>query len=83
MKRIEFLEKARNIHGYKYNYPSLGEKLSLKDKIEIILENERFTQTVSKHLMGKCPEKQINKRTTQDFIKESKDVWVINMTTLW
>jgi len=75
MTRMEFLEKARNIHGYKYKYPSLEEKITLKDKIEIVLEDDSFTQTVSKHLMGKCPEKQINKRTTQDFVQEAKDVW--------
>ena len=75
MTRLEFLEKARNIHGYKYKYPSLEDKITLKDKIEIILEEDLFTQTVSKHLMGKCPEKKIIKRTTQDFIQEAKDVW--------
>jgi hypothetical protein len=75
MTRLEFLEKARNIHGYKYKYPNLNDKITLKDKIEIFLEEDSFTQTVSKHLMGKCPEKQINKRSSQDFIEEGKDVW--------
>jgi len=75
MTRLEFLEKARKVHGYKYKYPSLEDKITLKNKIEIILEEDFFTQTVSKHLMGKCPEKQINKRSNQDFIEEAKDVW--------
>jgi len=75
MTRLEFLEKARNIHGYKYKYPNLNDKITLRDKIEIFLEEDSFTQTVSKHLIGKCPEKQIIKRSSQDFIEESKDVW--------
>lgn len=74
MTRLEFLEKARDIHGYKYKYPSLEEKITLKDKIEIELEDVKFVQTVSKHLMGKCPEKQSFKKTTFDFIEEVKDV---------
>lgn len=75
MTRLEFLDKARNIHGYKYKYPNLNDKITLRDKIEIFLEEDSFTQTVSKHLIGKCPEKQIIKRSSQDFIEESKDVW--------
>ena len=35
MRRLEFLEKARNTHGYKYNYLNLSEKVTLNDKIEI------------------------------------------------
>ena len=74
MTRLEFLEKARNIHGYKYKYPNLNDKITLKDKIEIELSETKFIQTVSKHLMGKCPEKQSFKKTTSDFIEEVRDV---------
>ena len=35
MKRIEFLEKAHNKHGYKYNYVDLSDKIILSDKIKI------------------------------------------------
>jgi hypothetical protein len=75
MTRLEFLEKARKVHGYKYKYPSLEDKITLKNKIEIILDDDLFTQNVSKHLMGKCPEKKINKRSTKDFILEAINVW--------
>lgn len=75
MNRLKFLEKARNIHGYKYKYPSIPEKITLKEKIEIEFEGILYSQTVSKHLLGKCPEKQILKRTNDDFISESKKIW--------
>ena len=75
MKKFEFLEKARNKHGYKYNYLNLSEKIRLSDKIQIELNGELFTQTVSKHLMGRCPEKKTDKKTTDEFIKESKRIW--------
>lgn len=75
MKKIEFLEKARNVHGYKYKYPNLSEKVILSDKIEIIFDNKIYIQTVSKHLIGRCPEKTIQKLSTNDFIIESKKIW--------
>jgi hypothetical protein len=75
MKKREFLEKARNIHGYKYNYINLSDKVTLNDKIDIEYKGEIYNQSISKHLMGRCPEKVIKKKTTEDFILESKSVW--------
>lgn len=75
MKKIEFLDRAREIHGYKYNYISLPIKLKLSDKINIELNGELYTQTVSKHLMGRCPEKNIIRKTTDEFINESIKIW--------
>lgn len=75
MKKIDFLIKARNLHGYKYNYLNLNSKVTLNDKIEIEYCGEVYTQSVSKHLMGRCPEKTIKKKTTEDFINESKKIW--------
>ena len=75
MTRLEFLEKARKSHGYKYKYPELLDKITLKDKIVVDLNGVLFTQTVSKHLMGKCPEKASYKKTTSDFISEAKCIW--------
>ena len=75
MKRLEFLEKARNTHGYKYNYLNLSEKVTLNDRIEIEYNGEIYTQSISKHLMGRCPEKSIKRKTTEDFILESKVIW--------
>ncbi len=75
MKKREFLEKARNIHGYKYNYINLSDKVTLNDKIDIEYKGEIYNQSISKHLMGRCPEKVVKKKTTEDFILESKSVW--------
>lgn len=75
MKKIEFLERARETHGYKYNYIDLPFKIKLSDKINIELNGELYLQTVSKHLMGRCPEKNTLKKTTSEFISESKKIW--------
>ena len=75
MTRFEFLEKARNIHAYKYNYLNLSNKVTLNDKIEIEYKGDIYIQSVSKHLMGRCPEKATKKKTTEEFILESKSIW--------
>lgn len=75
MKRFEFLEKARNIHGYKYNYLNISHKVTLNDKIEVEYKGEIYKQSISKHLMGRCPEKAVKKKTTEDFILEAKNIW--------
>ena len=75
MRRLEFLEKARNIHGYKYNYLNLSDKVTLNDRIEIEYNGEVYTQSISKHLMGRCPEKYVKRKTTKDFILEAKNIW--------
>ena len=75
MKRLKFLEKARNTHGYKYNYLNLSDKVTLNDRIEIEYNGDIYTQSISKHLMGRCPEKSIKRKTTEDFILESKEIW--------
>jgi very-short-patch-repair endonuclease len=75
MKKMEFLEKARNTHGYKYNYLNLSDKVTLNDRIDIEYKGEIYIQSVSKHLMGRCPEKIIKRKTTEDFILESKKIW--------
>lgn len=75
MRKIEFLERARETHGYKYNYIDLPFKIKLSDKINIELNGELYLQTVSKHLMGRCPEKKTLRKTTSEFIIESKKIW--------
>jgi len=75
MKRLEFLEKARNTHGYKYNYLNLSDKVTLNDRIEIEYNGEIYIQSISKHLMGRCPEKSIKRKTNEEFIIESKKIW--------
>lgn len=75
MRKLEFLEKARNTHGYKYNYLNLSEKVTLNDRIDIEYNGEIYNQSISKHLMGRCPEKSIKRKTTEDFILEAKEIW--------
>jgi very-short-patch-repair endonuclease len=75
MDRYEFLEKARKVHGFKYSYPLLSLKIKSNDLIDILLGDSLYTQRVVKHLMGRCPEKNTPSRTTEDFIKESKEIW--------
>lgn len=75
MTRLQFLERARAAHGYKYNYPELSEKLRLTDKIVVEYKGQHYKQSINKHLKGKSPEKAISKKTTQDFIQESKKIW--------
>ena len=75
MRKLEFLEKARNTHGYKYNYLNLSEKVTLNDRVEIEYNGEIYMQSISKHLMGRCPEKSIKRKTNEEFIIESKKIW--------
>ena len=75
MKSYEFLKKARKVHGYKYLYPTLPYKVTYKDRIDILYKDVLYEQSVSKHLIGRCPEKNTPKKTTEEFIKESKGVW--------
>ena len=74
-KKEVFLEKAKKIHGNRYDY-SLVEYISNKNKIKIICkEHGEFEQTPDKHINSKqgCPKCSVNyKLTTNDFIEKSK-----------
>lgn len=76
MTKQEFLEKARNIHGYKYEYPNLKDKVVSTDNIDILYKGELYKQKVVKHItLGRCPEKNTPTKTTEQFIKEAKNIW--------
>jgi very-short-patch-repair endonuclease len=75
MDRLKFLEKARNLYGYKYDYIDLPYKIKVSDTIKVKFDDVIYYQKVVKHLNGKCPEKTIYKKTTEEFILESKKVW--------
>lgn len=75
MNRDKFLEKSRSIHGYKYEYIDIPEKIIYDDVISIIYDGLLYKQKVKKHLIGKCPEKNTPKKDTETFIEESKLVW--------
>ncbi len=76
MQKEKFLEKSRALHGYKYNYPDLQQIVKYKDKIRIEYNDIIYEQTAGKHLLGKCPEKNTPSKTTEDFIRESKAIWL-------
>lgn len=76
MTKYEFLERAREMHGYKYQYPNLGEKILSNDTIDILYNGVLYKQKVVKHiLLGRCPEKNTPSKTTEQFIEEAKKVW--------
>ena len=75
MERLKFLEKARNLHGYKYEYLDLLDKIKTSDTIKVKFDGVVYYQKVIKHLSGRCPEKVIYKKTTEEYISECKKVW--------
>jgi len=75
MNKNEFLDKARDKHGYKYQYLNLTDKILSTDDIELEYNGAKYTQKVCKHLMGRCPEKNIPRKTTSKFIEECKNTW--------
>lgn len=77
----EFIEKAKKIHGNKYDYSKV-KYIKSKEKICIICpEHGEFWQTPNEHLMGngckKCGYKKISNKvslTTQVFIERAKKI---------
>jgi len=72
----EYIEKAKDVHGNKYDY-SIVNYINSSLKIEIICPNHgKFFQNASSHLMGKgCPVCSRNKKsTTVEFIEKAKEV---------
>ncbi|MDR0675740.1 MAG: hypothetical protein LBF97_01715 [Elusimicrobiota bacterium] len=76
-----FIQKAKEVHGDKYDY-SLVEYINSETKIKIICPiHGVFEQTPHLHIRGsgcrKCYNKKISKRlskTTEQFIKQAKEV---------
>lgn len=81
LDRYEFIWKAIQIHGYKYNYRKVDYK-NCKEKVCIICpKHGEFWQTPDKHLQGqkcpKCSNKIISEKLCNDiyyFIKKAKEV---------
>ena len=77
----EFIEKAKKIHGNKYDYSKV-KYIKSKEKICIICpEHGEFWQTPNEHLMGngckKCGYKKISNKvslTTQVFIERARKI---------
>lgn len=76
MTKKEFIERAREKHGYKYNYPTLKDKVLSNDDIDIEYQGVTYRQKVVKHItLGRCPEKNTPSKTTEQFISEAKEIW--------
>lgn len=76
MTKEKFLERAREKHGYKYQYPNLKDNILSNDTIDIIYKDKIYKQKVAKHiLLGRCPEKNTPTKTTDQFIEEAKSIW--------
>lgn len=75
MTKSTFLEKARSIHGYKYNYKIETDDIKFTDILTVILNDIEYEQRCINHLQGKCPEKLNAAKSTDQFINESKAVW--------
>ena len=81
LTREEFIERARKVHGDKYDYSKVEYK-SMNDKVEIICPaHGSFWQLASNHLGGhgcpNCHYDETKKRktyTTQDFIQKARKV---------
>ena len=71
----EFIAKAREVHGDKYDYSRVN-YVNAKTKVEIICpEHGSFWQTPTNHLNGKgCPKCVGRIKTTEEFIKRAKAV---------
>ena len=71
----EFIEKARKIHGNKYDYSKVN-YINNRTKVCIICpEHGEFCQSPSKHLYGKgCPKCVGKNKTTEDFIKKAIEI---------
>jgi len=78
---IDFIEKAKQIHGDKYDYSKVN-YINCKTKITIICkEHGEFEQEPGSHISGSgcnfCgieSRKQMRTKTTQQFINEAKEI---------
>lgn len=78
MKRTttdEFIKKAKEVHGDKYDYSKVN-YVSTDEKVCIIChEHGEFWQTPYKHIKGNgCPRCAGKNKTTKDIIKEFKEI---------
>lgn len=69
---LNFIENARKIHGYKYDYI---EYKNMRTPIKLSFGGVVYTQNPQKHLLGRCPEKNTPKLTVGEFFKKSKEIW--------
>lgn len=71
----EFIQKAREVHGDKYDYSKVEYKNSSTKVCIVCTEHGEFYQELHKHLKGQGCRKCTGcaKLTTEDFIKKSRE----------
>lgn len=76
MNKEEFIEKARKVHGDKYDYSKV-ELTKVKDKVTIICpEHGEFIQEANSHLQGRgCPICAGKKFSLKNFINRANKIW--------
>lgn len=67
-----FIQRARSVHGYKYEYISY---VNMRTHITLSYRGITMSQCPKKHLMGRCPEKVTPKKDIDQFIKEARREW--------
>lgn len=71
----EFIEKAKKIHGEKYDYSKTKYFGTNQNVIIICSKHGEFIQKAGVHLMGSgCPKCSGKGKTTQEFINEAKTI---------
>lgn len=72
-----FIEKARKVHGDKYDYSKVGDITSSKDIVTIICpKHGEFPQEVNSHLQGRgCAKCSGKKFCLEDYIEKANKVW--------
>ena len=77
LTKEEFIERAKEIHGNKYDYSKVEYK-NTNNKICIVCpKHGEFTKTVMNHLLGQgCPicSKEKSTLTTKEFIERAKEI---------
>ena len=73
-KNEKFIQKSREVWGYKYDYSKV-EYIDALTQVTIIYNGKHYRQTPTKHLQGKNCENQIKKMSTEEFIEKSKLIW--------
>ena len=71
----EFIEKAREVHGNKFDYSKV---VYIDNKTDVIIrcsEHGDFPQTPSKHLLGQgCPDCAGRNQTTETFVEKARGI---------
>jgi len=75
LTKEEFIEKAKKVHGDKYEYSEV-KYINNSTKVCIICpKHDKFEQTPSNHLKGKgCPKCVGRNKTTEEWIEKTKQV---------